>query len=62
LVFLFIKNRRPSAALGVFFSTPSANVKDGIHDMRYGVKVARKGGLTAEGCFNAKGVDGLWTG
>lgn len=32
---------------------PDAHSKDGIHDIRYGVMVARKGGLTAAHCFNA---------
>lgn len=33
---------------------PDAHSKDGIHDVRYGVKVARKGGLTAAACLNAQ--------
>jgi len=32
---------------------PDAHSKDGIHDIRYGVLAARKGGLTTAGCFNA---------
>lgn len=32
---------------------PDAHSKQGIHDLRYGVMVARKGGLEAGGCFNA---------
>jgi len=32
---------------------PDAHSKDGIHDIRYGVLAARKGGLTAQGCLNA---------
>ena len=36
---------------------PDAHSKDGIHDVRYGVMVARKGALTAAGCLNARGVD-----
>lgn len=32
---------------------PDAHSKDGVHDIRYGVMVARKGGLEAETCFNA---------
>lgn len=32
---------------------PDAHSKDGILHTRYGVMVARKGGLTAEGCLNA---------
>lgn len=34
---------------------PDAHSKDGVHDIRYGVMVARKGGLEAETCFNAAG-------
>lgn len=33
---------------------PDAHSKDGIHDTRYGVMVARKGALTVDGCLNAK--------
>lgn len=32
---------------------PDAHSKAGIHHIRYGVMVARKGGLTANSCFNA---------
>ncbi len=32
---------------------PDAHSKDGIHDLRYGVFAARKGGLTAAACLNA---------
>lgn len=32
---------------------PDAHSKEGIHDIRFGVLAARKGGLTAEHCFNA---------
>jgi len=32
---------------------PDAHRKEGFHDMRYGVMVARKGGLSAEKCLNA---------
>ncbi len=32
---------------------PDAHSKEGIHDLRYGVLSARKGGLTAAYCFNA---------
>lgn len=39
---------------GVMISiNPDAHEKDAFHDMRYGVLVARKGGLTKEMCFNA---------
>lgn len=34
---------------------PDAHSKDGVHDIRYGIMVARKGGLEAEMCFNAAG-------
>ncbi len=44
--------------LGIPISiNPDAHSKDGIHDIRYGVKVARKGGLTVAGCLNSKGPD-----
>lgn len=33
---------------------PDAHSKEGIHDTRYGVLAARKGGLTAQQCFNAQ--------
>ncbi|MBK6931602.1 MAG: PHP domain-containing protein [Saprospirales bacterium] len=32
---------------------PDAHSKEGIHDIRYGVQVARKGELTAAACLNA---------
>ncbi|WP_165784696.1 DNA polymerase/3'-5' exonuclease PolX [Solitalea longa] len=32
---------------------PDAHRKEGYHDMKYGVNVARKGGLTKNMCFNA---------
>ena len=35
---------------------PDAHSKDGIHDLRYGVFAARKGGLTAAACLNASEV------
>ncbi|TCC91994.1 DNA polymerase/3'-5' exonuclease PolX [Pedobacter frigiditerrae] len=39
---------------GVLLSiNPDAHRKEGFHDMRYGVMVARKGGLTASKCLNA---------
>ncbi|RYF22039.1 MAG: DNA polymerase/3'-5' exonuclease PolX [Flavobacteriales bacterium] len=39
---------------GVLLSiNPDAHRKEGFLDMRYGVMVARKGGLTAEKCLNA---------
>lgn len=38
---------------------PDAHSKDGIHDLRYGVFAARKGGLTAAQCLNARAVDGI---
>ncbi len=39
---------------GVLLSiNPDAHRKEGFHDMRYGVMVGRKGGLTAEKCLNA---------
>ena len=36
---------------------PDAHSKDGILHTRYGVMVARKGGLTADGCLNARGTE-----
>ena len=38
---------------------PDAHSKDGIHDTRYGVMVARKGALTAAGCLNALDAEGF---
>ncbi|HPI06452.1 MAG TPA: PHP domain-containing protein [Saprospiraceae bacterium] len=38
---------------------PDAHSKDGIHDLRYGVFTARKGGLTAADCLNARGVEAV---
>lgn len=44
--------------LGIPISiNPDAHSKDGIHDIRYGVMVARKGALTAAGCLNARGAE-----
>ena len=40
---------------GVMISiNPDAHVRESIHYMKYGVKVARKGGLTKEQCLNSK--------
>ncbi len=40
---------------GIMISiNPDAHSKDGIHDLRYGVFAARKGGLTAAQCLNAQ--------
>lgn len=33
---------------------PDAHSRDGVHDLRYGVFAARKGGLTAAQCLNTK--------
>ncbi|MFN0016159.1 MAG: PHP domain-containing protein [Saprospiraceae bacterium] len=42
--------------LGIRISiNPDAHSRDGIQDIRFGVLAARKGGLTAEGCFNLEG-------
>lgn len=38
---------------------PDAHSKQGIHDLRYGVMVARKGGLEAAACFNARPFDAM---
>ena len=35
---------------------PDAHSQDGLHDLRYGVMTARKGGLTVGGCLNTLGV------
>ena len=44
-------------AKGVLISiNPDAHSVQGIHDIKYGVFAARKGGLTKEGCLNAKGL------
>jgi DNA polymerase (family 10) len=45
--------RRHGIAISI---DPDAHSKDGIHDTRFGVMVARKGALTAEGCLNARGL------
>ncbi len=40
---------------GVFISiNPDAHNKEGIHDIKYGVYAARKGGLSKENCLNTK--------
>jgi DNA polymerase (family 10) len=45
---------------GVLISiNPDAHSVAGIQDIRYGVLTARKGGLDAEGCLNARDVDGF---
>ncbi len=36
---------------------PDAHSKDGVHDTRYGVFAARKGGLGKEQCLNARDLD-----
>ena len=42
---------------GVLISVnPDAHSKEGIHDMHFGVLSARKGGLSAEECLNAKSL------
>lgn len=44
--------------LGIPISiNPDAHSKDGIHDIRYGVMVARKGALATANCLNAKSAD-----
>jgi DNA polymerase (family 10) len=35
---------------------PDAHSKDGLRDVRYGLLVARKAGLTADGCYNVLGA------
>ena len=45
---------RHAKELGVLCSiNPDAHIKTGYHDMKYGVYVGRKGGLTADMTFNA---------
>lgn len=45
---------------GVLISVnPDAHATSGINDIRYGIMAARKGGLDAEGCLNARDVDGF---
>lgn len=36
---------------------PDAHSRDGVHDVRYGVMAARKGGLTAAECLNTKDAE-----
>jgi DNA polymerase (family 10) len=38
---------------------PDAHSKEGYDHLRYGVRIARKGGLQAEGCVNYLSVDGF---
>ncbi len=38
---------------------PDAHSRDGVHDLRYGVFAARKGGLEAAQCLNARDLDGF---
>lgn len=42
---------------GMISINPDAHSKEHIHFMKYGVAVARKGGLTAEYCLNAMDAD-----
>jgi DNA polymerase (family X) len=45
---------------GVLISVnPDAHSTSGINDIRYGIMAARKGGLDAAGCLNARDVDGF---
>jgi len=47
---------------GVLLSiNPDAHRKEGFHDMRYGVMVARKGGLMAARCLNAFSLSEITT-
>jgi DNA polymerase (family 10) len=42
---------------GILISVnPDAHSREGIHDIDFGILSARKGGLTAEACLNAKGA------
>lgn len=38
---------------------PDAHSREGIHDVQYGLSTARKGWLTAEGCFNTWPLEAL---
>ena len=43
---------------GVILSiNPDAHRKEGFHDMKYGILVSRKGGLTKENCLNAMSLE-----
>jgi len=43
---------------GILLSiNPDAHSKAGIHDIHFGLQAARKGGLTADRCVNAKRAD-----
>jgi DNA polymerase (family X) len=45
---------------GVLISVnPDAHSTAGINDIRYGIMAARKGGLDAAGCLNARDIDGF---
>ncbi len=45
---------------GVLISiNPDAHSKEGIRDIHFGVRSARKGGLTAAACLNARSADGF---
>lgn len=45
---------------GVWISVnPDAHSTAGIHDIHYGVRAARKGGLSADTCLNAMGLSGF---
>lgn len=47
---------------GVMLSiNPDAHRNEGFLDMRYGIMVARKGGVTAEDCLNTKSLDEIKT-
>jgi DNA polymerase (family 10) len=41
---------------GLISINPDAHQKEGLHDMQYGVNVARKGYLTKKDCLNAKSL------
>mgnify|MGYP000459160263 CR=1 FL=1 len=45
---------------GILLSVnPDAHSKEGMHDIRYGVLAARKGGLSAAHCLNARDTEGF---
>lgn len=49
---------RKATDMGILIAiNPDAHAMDGLHDMRWGTEVARKGWLTADQCLNAKSLD-----
>ena len=49
---------RKATDMGILISiNPDAHSMDGLHDMRWGTEIARKGWLTAAQCLNALPLD-----